>query len=100
MRRIEARGYRGTLRAAMLLLVCAVLLDGANRVANAQTPFGFPDVVEKARALSRRAFTPPATIPEFWQRVGYDQYRDIVFDLAQALWGEGRTFRVELIHPG
>lgn len=101
MRRIEARGYRGTLRAsAMLLLGCAVLLDVAGPVADAQTPFGFPDVVEKARALSTRAFTPPPTIPEFWQRVGYDQYRDIVFDPAHALWAEGRTFRVEPIHPG
>jgi glucans biosynthesis protein len=100
MRPVEARGYRGILRAAVLVLVCAGLVDAAVRSADAQTPFGFPGVVEKARTLSGRAFTPRPTIPEFWQRVGYDQYRDIVFDQAQALWADGRNFRVELIHPG
>jgi glucans biosynthesis protein len=100
MRRIEAHGYRGILRAAAMLLVCAVLLDAATRVADAQTPFGFPDVVEKARTLSGRAFTSPPTIPDFWQKVGYDQLRDIVYDSAQALWKEAGNFRVEMIHPG
>src|SRR5688572_19128760 len=52
MRPIEARGFRGVLRAAATLLVCVVLLDVAARVADAQTPFGFPHVVEKARTLS------------------------------------------------
>lgn len=105
-RPVDARGYRRILRAAAMLLVCVALLDVAgrvdvaDRVADAQTPFGFPDVVEKARTLSGRAFTPPSTIPDVWQRVGYDQYRDIVFDPAQALWKEAGNFRVELIHPG
>jgi glucans biosynthesis protein len=86
--------------AAAVLLVCTVLLDVAHRSALADTPFGFPDVVDKARTLARRGFTPPPAIPELWQRVGFDQHRDIVFDRTQALWTDGGNFRVELIHPG
>jgi periplasmic glucans biosynthesis protein len=87
-------------RAAVLLLLCAVLLDVGGRATAAETPFGFSHVVEKARTLARRGFTPPPAIPELWQRVGYDQHRDIDFDRGQALWREGGNFRVELIHPG
>jgi periplasmic glucans biosynthesis protein len=91
---------RGIRYAAALLLLCTVLLDVADRGARADTPFGFPDVVEKAKALARRSFTEPPEIPELWQKVGYDQYRDIEFDRSRALWRDAGNFRVEFIHPG
>ena len=91
----------GGIRCAVaLLLLCTALVDVAGRATAADTPFGFPDVLEKARTLARQAFTPPPSVPEFWQRVGYDQHRDIVFDRGQALWRDAGNFRVELIHPG
>ena len=91
----------GGIRCAVaLLLLCTTLVDVAGRATAAETPFGFPDVLEKARTLARQAFTPPPSVPEFWQRVGYDQHRDIVFDRGQALWRDAGNFRVELIHPG
>jgi periplasmic glucans biosynthesis protein len=91
----------GTIRCATaLLLLCAVLLDVAGRATAAETPFGFSHVVEKAKTLAGRAFTPPPAIPEFWQKVGYDQHRDIDFDRGRALWKDAGHFRVELIHPG
>jgi periplasmic glucans biosynthesis protein len=83
-----------------VLLLCTVLLQVADRGAAAETPFGFPEVVEKARTLARRAFTPPPAVPDLWQRVGYDQHRDIVFDRGRALWNDAGNFRIELIHPG
>ena len=91
----------GGIRCAVaLLLLCTALVDVAGRATAADTPFGFPDVLEKARTLARQAFTPPPSVPELWQRVGYDQHRDIVFDRGQALWRDAGNFRVELIHPG
>jgi glucans biosynthesis protein len=86
-------------RASVVVFVCIVLLD-VDRAPARQTPFGFADVVEKARTLARRGFQAPPLIPEVWQRVGYDQYRDIEFDPGHALWREAGNFRVELIHPG
>ena len=62
---------------AAALLLCTVLFHAASRATAAEAPFGFPHVVEKAKALAGRAFTPPPAIPELWQKVGYDQHRDI-----------------------
>ena len=91
----------GVIRCAVaLLLLCTVLLDFGGGATAAEAPFGFPHVVEKAKTLARRGFTPPPAIPELWQRVGYDQHRDIDFDRGQALWRDAGSFRVELIHPG
>src|SRR5687768_14568484 len=84
----------------LVLLLCAVAFDAMAPAAGAQTSFGFSNVAEQARALARKAFTPPTTIPELWQKVGYDQYRDIDFDRNQSLWREAGNFRVELLHPG
>src|SRR5688500_1707819 len=86
--------------AAALWLLCAVLLPVAERATAAEAPFGFPHVVEKARTLAGRGFTPPPAVPELWQKVGYDQHRDIDFDRGRALWKDSGNFRVELIHPG
>jgi glucans biosynthesis protein len=91
----------GAIRCAVaLVLLCAGLVDVAARATAADTPFGLSAVVEKARALARQGFTPPPAVPEFWQKVGYDQHRDVVFDRNQALWRDAGNFRVELIHPG
>jgi glucans biosynthesis protein len=86
---------------ATALFLCAILLNEVgDRAALADTPFGFPHVVEKARTLSRRAFAPPPAVPESWQRIGYDQFRGIAFDRSHSLWADSGSFRVELIHPG
>jgi glucans biosynthesis protein len=88
--------------AAAVFFLSTFLLDVAQRDddAGASTSFGLAQVVEKAKALAGRAFTPPPAIPEAWQKVGYDQYRDIAFDRGRALWKDGGNFRVEFIHPG
>jgi glucans biosynthesis protein len=86
--------------AAALLFLCTVTVDVADRAAGAETPFGLHEVVEKAKALSRRPFTPPPAIPEAWQRLAYDQYRSIDFDRSRALWKDAGNFRVEFIHAG
>ena len=85
--------------AAGVLLLCMAVVDVAHRAVDAQT-FGILHVVEKAKTLARQAFIPPPTIPDFWQRVGYDQYQDIEFDRRRALWTDAGNFRVEFLHPG
>src|SRR5688500_15914479 len=85
--------------AAALFLLCAVLLPVAERATAAEAPFGFPHVDEKARTLAGRGFTPPPAVPEFWQKVCYDQHHDIDFDRGRALWNDAGQFLVEQINP-
>jgi glucans biosynthesis protein len=87
-------------RVTVFCLVCVILVDIAQQVTGAETPFGFANVVERAKKLAGQPYAPPPAIPEVLSQLGYDQYRDIHFDLAQALWRDGGNFRIELIHPG
>jgi glucans biosynthesis protein len=78
-----------------------VVLNLGHRGVGAETPFGFDDVVDRAKKLAGQPFKPPAPIPDALTQMGYDQYRDIRFDTAQALWKDaGGNFRVEFMHPG
>jgi periplasmic glucans biosynthesis protein len=83
--------------------LCLVLLlcGGAPARAN---PFGFEQVVERARALGAAPYRDRRRqVPE-WMMVGktsYDQWRDIRFRTDKALWrGEGLPFQVQFFHPG
>lgn len=81
-------GGCGTLGA----IATATAADGA---------FGADTVAALARQLAASAYRPPDTsLPETLQ-VGYDQYRDIRFDPAQALWrGDGLPFQLQFFHRG
>lgn len=75
-------------------------------VANAQTsnavPFG-PDYVKQAAdTLSKSSFVKPkADLPEPFNKLSYDQYRDIRFRGDQAIWlGEGLNFELQLFPMG
>lgn len=55
--------------------------------ASTQTRFGFDDVYGLARRLAERPYRPPEDrTPPFLRQLGYDQYRDIRFKPARALW--------------
>ena len=82
------------------MVAALIVLDIGDRLARADVPFGYAAVVEKARALAGKTFSPPPTIPEVLDKMGYDQYRDIRFDMAKALWKDVGSFRVEFLHPG
>lgn len=66
------------------------------------TAFDDGTVPGLARALAARAFVPqPAELPVALRRIGYDQYRDIRFDPAHALWrAQGLPFQVQCFHRG
>jgi glucans biosynthesis protein len=64
------------------------------------TPFDRDILVEHAAALAKQEFVerPPPAANERWT---YDQYRAIRFQQAAAIYArQGRTFTIELFHPG
>lgn len=64
--------------------------------------FGRDTVPSLARALAARPFQADTrALPGSLQRIGYDEYRDIRFDPARALWhDEGRPFQAQFFHRG
>lgn len=58
-------------------------------------------VVNKAKALAARAYEPPEdTVPQSLAKLTYDQYRNIRFNPAKALWRGLSPFEIQLFHPG
>jgi glucans biosynthesis protein len=72
--------------------------------ATAKDTMGFAaaDVLKQARALAAEKFVrPKADLPDAFQELTYDQYRDIRFKREQAIWSSTRLpFQVELFHRG
>jgi len=64
--------------------------------------FDFEDVSKRAAALATQAYRAPApVVPEALKDLTYDQYRDIRFKPARALWrNAGLPFEIQLFHPG
>jgi periplasmic glucans biosynthesis protein len=63
--------------------------------------FGFDDVARRAADLAGRAYRAPAALPKALQELGYDQYRDIRFKPAKAIWrGSNLQFELQMFHPG
>jgi len=64
--------------------------------------FDSQTVIELARNLSRAHFSPPKSpLPESLAHLDYDQYRDIRFRPADAIWArQGLPFRLQLLHRG
>lgn len=77
------------------LLICLPAAAAA-----APAPFGLDNVAALAKQMAAQPFKPPQQIPDFLQRVTYDDYRDIRFDPAQSLWRGGGNFQIQFIHPG
>src|SRR5688572_32673512 len=55
-----------------------------------------------ARQLAATPFRkPPADLPQWLQDMGYDEYRDIRFNPAHALWSkQGLPFQAQFFHRG
>ncbi len=79
---------------ALLLAVAFVALPAA--------AFDFDDVARRAAQLAERPYKAPSvTLPKTLQNLTYDQYRDIRFKPAMALWrSAGLPFEIQLFHPG
>ena len=64
---------------------------------------GFDTIQSRARDLANKPYAPPDPdrLPAWMRDLTYDQYRDIRFNPAQALWSEGGLpFRAMFFHPG
>ena len=85
----------------LFLLPAVVLVSVPADTGPPVTPFGLAQVITKAQALAASPFQPLPDVPEALRHVGYDQWREIRFKKAQAVWrtDHGR-FTVEFFHPG
>lgn len=64
-------------------------------------PFGFGDVVSRAKALAAKDYTPPPGIPDVLANLDYDRYQQIRFRPEDSLWHQSNSnFQVMLIAPG
>lgn len=64
------------------------------------TPFSREILIEHAAELAKREHVQPKPPPET-ERWTYDQYRAIRFQPAASIWArQGRTFSIDLFHPG
>ena len=64
-------------------------------------PFGFEDVRKVAQERAKREFRPAAdTLPQTLANLTFEQYRDIRFRAASALWRGQSLFEVQFFHRG
>ncbi len=69
--------------------------------ATAGSEFSRDALIDMARDLASRAYKPRDMVPEDWQNLTYDQYRDIRFPRKNALWaGTDRSYEVDFFAPG
>ena len=87
---------------ASLAGAAAQQTDAPPAAAAAPAPFGYPDVVKRARDLAAAPFDssiPP--LPDGLANLDFDGWRDVRFKSDKPLLGqEGANFRLELFHLG
>ncbi|MCB1961917.1 MAG: glucan biosynthesis protein G [Rhodocyclaceae bacterium] len=85
-------------RFAGLALTALLLSLSVSAVA---APFGFDEVIAKARQRAAQPYQAPPEIPEFMRKLSYDEFRSIRFDPEKSLWRDsGAKFQVMLMAPG
>ena len=69
-----------------------------------QPPEAFPEdfVVNLARERAKQAYVEAkVAMPDNWQSLTFDQYRDIRFDINKSIWrGAPHGFSIDLLHTG
>src|SRR5271154_4525074 len=105
MHDLSRRALLGSLVAASgarFVGCAAAQTDAPQAAAGAPTPFGYQDVVKRARDLAAAPFDAsiPA-LPDGLANLDFDAWRDIRFKSDKPLLGqEGANFRLELFHLG
>lgn len=91
---------------ALLAFAASPLTRMASAAAEGEAPAGRPFtpelVTQLAKELSERAFEKPrADVPAPFDKLSYDQYRDIRFRTEQSVWrGQGLAFELQLFALG
>ncbi|GGA31127.1 glucan biosynthesis protein [Neptunicoccus cionae] len=64
--------------------------------------FKADNVIDLARNLSKQAYKAPASVPEEWTQISYEDYQSIWFDNRNALWNnqEDVPLRLDVFAPG
>jgi len=91
---------------SLVVIVAVLLTEATGGPVDAQsapppTPFSFQtiDKIARDRAAKPYAETSPK-LPEAIANIGYDQYRDIRYRPADAIWRGQSMFEVQLFHRG
>ncbi|WP_164659870.1 glucan biosynthesis protein [Tropicibacter sp. Alg240-R139] len=88
-------------RRHFLASASALALAPAVGATGAGVPFDREAVVAEARDLASRPYAPREKVPEAWQNLSYEQYREIRFRLDKALWyGTDTPYNVDFFTPG
>lgn len=88
------------------LPLAAVLATSSSALAQnwGREDVDFAAIQQKAKELGAQPYAAPSreTLPEWLNKLSYDQYRDIRFDPGKALWAAEKTlpFRAMFFHPG
>lgn len=93
----------GGLSLPLVTLAASGLLSPSTALAaGSGTVFDDDSVPAMARRLAAGPFRkPPADLPQWLQDMGYDEYRDIRFNPAHALWRkQGLPFQAQFFHRG
>ncbi|MBN2125857.1 MAG: glucan biosynthesis protein [Deltaproteobacteria bacterium] len=92
--------FSGVLRFSFLLTLS--LAGMGPSAAEGADPVTFQTIATYARRLADRPFSPPeGRLPDFLQKMPYDDWRDIRFRPERALWAKEKLpFTVQFFHPG
>ncbi|KCV82139.1 glucan biosynthesis protein G [Actibacterium atlanticum] len=65
-------------------------------------PFSPDQIIAMARQLAKRPYQERPAIPQAWQNISYDQYRNFRFDTRRALWADDpqSPLRLDVFAPG
>lgn len=84
-------------------IICGALTSIAFGQTWEREDVGFENIQSRARDLANKAYVAPNrdALPEWMNKMTYDQYRDIRFNPSQALWAADKLpFRAMFFHPG
>lgn len=100
-RRAKEAARSGNATGRQLSISLYVLISFLPAVASAATIFDFQTLATRAQDMARHAYQPAPEIPSFLRNLSYDQYRDIRYRPAEALWRrQDLPFQVQFFHPG
>lgn len=92
----------GTLWAAQPATPAPTAVPANPVTAPSPTEFTLQQVVAKARKLASKPYQQPKnSIPDWLSKISYEQWSNIQFGAAKALWrGDNLPFHVQFFHPG
>ncbi len=98
-------GLAGAIAFAGTLLSATRPLSAANvtiaSLLGEPQPFSRAQVLDEARKLAAKAYAEPATVPEPFADLPYEQYREIKYRREKNLWvNDNRGFQASLSHSG